>query len=61
MAERIRPTLRGWLQYYGRFHRSALIYALRTVDIALVHWAQRKYKRLHVRSELVIEHGSADL
>nr|WP_232232427.1 group II intron maturase-specific domain-containing protein [Cupriavidus sp. amp6] len=43
------PVLRGWIQYYGRFHRSVLINVLRAIDYALVHWAQRKYKTLHGR------------
>ena len=30
----------------GRFHRSALRSALRTLDQFIVRWAQRKYKRL---------------
>jgi group II intron reverse transcriptase/maturase len=47
LAGRIRPTLLGWIQYYGRFHRSVLRYALRTINVALMRWAQRKYKRLH--------------
>jgi len=35
-----------WLvNYFGRFHRSALRRALRTVDPFIVRWAQRKYKR----------------
>ncbi|UFW91131.1 hypothetical protein BjapCC829_07665 [Bradyrhizobium barranii] len=36
----------GWVNYYGRFHRSAFRRALRTVDPFIVRWAQRKYKRL---------------
>jgi RNA-directed DNA polymerase len=40
------PMLSGWVRYYGRFHRSALRGALRTVDQFIVRWAQRKYKRL---------------
>lgn len=49
LADKTRPILRGWIQYYGRFHRSALINVLRAIDYALVHWAQRKYKTLHGR------------
>ena len=41
-----RPVLLGWVRYYGRFHHSALVRALRTLDAVLVRWAQRKYKRL---------------
>jgi RNA-directed DNA polymerase len=45
LANRTRPILRGWVQYYGRFHSSVLMTALRVVDDALVRWAQQKYKR----------------
>jgi group II intron reverse transcriptase/maturase len=41
-----RPKLLGWVQYYGRFNRSALCNALRTLDPFIVRWAQRKYTRL---------------
>lgn len=51
VADKTRPTVLGWIQYYGRFHRSALINVLRAIDFALVHWAQRKYKSLHGRKE----------
>lgn len=35
----------GWINYYGRFYKSALeVLALR-LDSALVHWAMRKFKR----------------
>jgi len=46
IAEWTRPVLLGWVRYYGRFHRSALRGALRTLDSFIVRWAQRKYKRL---------------
>jgi len=49
IAERCNPVIRGWLQYYGRFHRSALTRIFRQLDYALVRWAMRKYKRLHRR------------
>ena len=42
----IAPTVRGWVQYYGEFRPSTLYRALRPLDEHLVHWAQRKYKRL---------------
>ena len=46
IARWTRPMLLGWVQYYWRFHRSALLRALRTLDSFIVRWAQRKYKRL---------------
>jgi len=50
LAAWARPTLLGWIRYYGRFHRSALRQALRTLDHYLVRWACRKYKRLRTHT-----------
>jgi RNA-directed DNA polymerase len=46
IAKRINPVIRGWLNYYGRYYRSALYPILRQIQNALVRWAMRKYKRL---------------
>src|SRR5438105_14069712 len=40
------PKIRGWLQYYGRFYRSALYPYMRQLDRSLAHWADRTYKKL---------------
>jgi RNA-directed DNA polymerase len=42
---------RGWLQYYGRYYRSALYPPMRQLDRSLARWAERKYKKLrgHLR------------
>ncbi|WP_420715481.1 group II intron maturase-specific domain-containing protein [Cupriavidus sp. D39] len=45
----MRPTLLGWIRYYGRFYRSALGQVPLALDATLVHWAQRKYKHLRGR------------
>ena len=42
----LNPTLRGWLQYYGRYYRSAAYQAMRQLDKALARWASQKYKKL---------------
>jgi RNA-directed DNA polymerase len=44
-------TIRGWLNYYGRFYCSALYPAMRAIDRDLALWAKRKYKKLrhHLR------------
>lgn len=46
LANMFNPTLRGWINYYGNFYRSALYAVFRSLDRALVKWAVRKYKRL---------------
>jgi RNA-directed DNA polymerase len=40
------PILRGWLNYYGHFYKSALLRAFNSFEAALVRWARRKYKKL---------------
>jgi hypothetical protein len=36
----------GWINYYGRFYRSALIPLLQRINAYLVRWIRKKYKRL---------------
>jgi RNA-directed DNA polymerase len=47
LARMWNPVLRGWIQYYGRFYKSALYPVFRHFNGLLVRWAMRKYKRLH--------------
>src|SRR6516164_11351102 len=51
LSRMFNPTVRGWLQYYGRYYRSALYPPLRHLDRELARWANRKYKKLrgHLR------------
>jgi len=37
--------LRGWIDYYGRFYRSALYPVMAHVDLHLAKWIARKHKR----------------
>ena len=46
VAEEINPALRGWVNYYGRFQRSALHTVFDPLDRYLERWLRRKYKRL---------------
>ena len=46
IAHMFNPVLRGWINYYGRFYKSALYPTLRHFDRTLARWATRKYKRL---------------
>jgi RNA-directed DNA polymerase len=45
LARMWNPVLRGWIQYYGRFYRSALYPIFNHFNTILVGWAMRKYKR----------------
>ncbi len=51
LARMFNPIIRGWLQYYGRYYRSALYPLMRQLDRSLARWAYRKYKKLrgHLR------------
>ena len=40
------PILKGWRQYYGRFHGSALKPVWRSMNLFLIRWMMRKRKRL---------------
>ena len=46
LARWLNPIVGGWINYYGRFYRSALFPLLRRVNAYLRRWAGRKYKRL---------------
>jgi RNA-directed DNA polymerase len=45
IAQMSNPILRGWLEYYGRYNRSAMYPVLRHFNLTLIAWAMRKYKR----------------
>jgi RNA-directed DNA polymerase len=46
LSRRFSPIVRGWINYYGSFYKSALYPTLRHLNRILVRWAMRKLKRL---------------
>ena len=46
LARMFNPVIRGWLNYYGRYYKSALYPTLRYLNRCLARWAMAKYKRL---------------
>ncbi|HEY5509650.1 MAG TPA: group II intron reverse transcriptase/maturase [Prolixibacteraceae bacterium] len=46
LARVVNPVLRGWINYYGSFYKSALYRVFQQLNNILVRWASRKYKRL---------------
>jgi RNA-directed DNA polymerase len=42
-------TLRGWINYYGQYYKSALYPVFNQLNLALRKWAMRKYKKLRRR------------
>ncbi len=49
LARLVNPVVRGWMQYYGAFYRSALYPLLERINAYLMRWSQNKYKRLRGR------------
>jgi group II intron reverse transcriptase/maturase len=49
LAREINMTVRGWINYYGRFYRSALHSSLNRINDYLVRWITQKYKRYRGR------------
>jgi hypothetical protein len=49
LARMYNPDIRGWINYYGHFYRSALSWTLRRIDAFLIRWARNKFKRLRPR------------
>lgn len=46
LSNMFNPVLRGWLNYYGRFHGSAMTSVWRHMNDFLVRWLRRKYKHV---------------
>jgi len=46
IAKFVNPFVRGWVNYYGRFYKSALTPILRSLERSLLYWVRRKFKRL---------------
>lgn len=51
LARRINPMVRGWMHYYGAFHRSALQPLLARINAYLMRWIRKKYKRLRAKKK----------
>ena len=49
LANMFNSTIRGWIGYYGRFYKSALVSVFMPLEYALVGLAMRKYKRFKGR------------
>jgi RNA-directed DNA polymerase len=49
LAHMFNPIIRGWVNYYGQFYKSALRPVLNQLNGSLQRWAMRKYKKLRRR------------
>lgn len=58
IAARYNPILRGWIGYYGCYHRTALNSVMFSFNATLRAWAMRKYKKMRrhkTRASLFIQ------
>jgi RNA-directed DNA polymerase len=46
LAKVYNPYIQGWINYYGNFYRTQLRSTLKRIDIYVIRWARRKFKRL---------------
>lgn len=46
IAKELNPRMRGWLNYYGRYHRSALAGICDMFQKCLVKWAKNRFRTL---------------
>jgi len=46
LAQMFNGVIRGWVNYYGAYYKSALYRTLRHIDRKLILWATRKFKSL---------------
>jgi hypothetical protein len=46
LAETYNPYIQGWINYYGHFYRTQMRSTLKRIDVYVIRWARRKYKRL---------------
>lgn len=46
IARMINPILKGWINYYGKYYKSALCPTFQHINHTLSRWVEKKYKRL---------------
>ena len=43
--------IRGWINYFGNFYRTELRPTLKRIDLYVIRWARRKFKRLRRKTK----------
>ena len=51
IADWVNPVVRGWMQYYGAFYRTALHPLLGRINAYLMRWLRRKFRRFRGRKK----------
>jgi len=45
------PYIRGWISYYSHFYKTQLRPTLKRIDLYVIRWARRKFKRLRRKTK----------
>ena len=51
LAKAYNPYIQGWINYYGHFYRTQLRPTLKRIDVFVIRWARRKFKRLRQQTK----------
>jgi RNA-directed DNA polymerase len=51
LAETYNTYIQGWINYYGSFYRTQLRPTLKRIDLYVIRWARRKFKRLRRKTK----------
>jgi group II intron reverse transcriptase/maturase len=51
LATMANPHIRGWISYFGNFYRTELRPTLKRIDLYVIRWARRKFKRLRRKTK----------
>jgi RNA-directed DNA polymerase len=51
LAAMYNPCIRGWLGYYSHFYKTQLRPTLKRIDLYVIRWARRKFKRLPCKTK----------
>jgi RNA-directed DNA polymerase len=54
LAQMYNPIIRGWINYYGSYYKSALYRVFHQLSRSLIRWAMRKYKKLHCHTRRAV-------
>jgi RNA-directed DNA polymerase len=55
IAKSINVKVQGWINYYGRFNKRAMQSTLAVLNVDLIKWTNRKYKRFNQKPKKIRE------
>jgi RNA-directed DNA polymerase len=58
IAEKFNPVIRGWLNYYGKYGKKELARVLEHINLHLILWVKRKYKKFKHKHKGAIKYLS---